>query len=911
MSSFFSQVELYWEKNPNLPLLEYGKRTRYTVSEAINVIMCRSKKEKICRERPLRVRKNAAFLVDVKSLKHWEDIKDDMNGYNKVLRCGVWTVQCDVESDDHVVTEVIAKKRVELDRDNKYHMIINSKGNKVCPDLERSIFVLQDGKGEIVNGIALLQYHISSDAEEVDFKVQSHGNKKKNTSTPFYPTAKSTMQAIKVQLKEKPPSQAFKAVSGMAGGPAGAKSAGELPRSRKQVYDVQANSKRDLDPVEDLIVYARHKDEKVVLRHEDMPLDLWVLGTDIMCKDLVRFSCSGSLSHPLSIDPTFNMGQYEVTPVVYKQLFLRTKRYGQNPVFLGPTMLHHKKNFDTYKVLASTCVSNCKGLSEAKGFITDGEEELFRAWKTELPKATHLRCIRHFQSNCKQKLREIGIREAKPQKVFLDKVFGIPGKEEGIVDVESKKEVKEQLRIAKKVFDGKEKEILQKQSTYQPLFSKYLDERKEVIAKTMTLSARRKAGMPNDSNGKPLRPYTNGSEAMNNVLLQTKESYLRDQKKPETAQLSKLEFTKNIFEEVHRKQQEELALAVIGLSDQYELTKVAAHLTVPPDVWFEWPEAQRNEYLAKFNLISVDDALAKKTISVTDSTVETDREFLGLSDDLSSILVSKKGYKEEVARAVEDGALMLLNCPSAIQKQPTLDEKKAQVKFEVASKSAKYGRVECTVHASHVSCRCPSFKSDQVCRHAVAVAEKSGILRQHLGHICKDQGQKGQSRTALAEAFVNKSVAGKKGSTNKFHYRPHNANCTTENAMQSQVSSGNTTHVYSEIYHNDNPFVLCMLPPEAKTCKGCKHDFCHRQKIIPYDLVFEHKERYYFPLQGDWKNKIATNKEATRYYHADPKCIMPRFPYFTIDYIEIPSEVKTSLQESHKVYLKNIFSLNI
>ena len=41
-----------------------------------------------------------------------------------------------------------------------------------------------------------------------------------------------------------------------------------------------------------------------------------------------------------------------VTLVVYKQLFLRTKRYGQNPVFLVPTMLHHKKDFDTYKVLA-------------------------------------------------------------------------------------------------------------------------------------------------------------------------------------------------------------------------------------------------------------------------------------------------------------------------------------------------------------------------------------------------------------------------------------------------------------------------------------------------------------------------------------------------------------------------------
>ena len=119
------------------------------------------------------------------------------------------------------------------------------------------------------------------------------------------------------------------------------------PRSRKQIYDLQFNSKREKDPVDDLLLYARHKEDKIVLRHEDMPLDLWVLGTEIMCHDIVRFSCSDKLSYPISIDPTFNMGQYEVTPVVYKHLFLTSKRYGQSPVFLGPTMLHHKKNFDT------------------------------------------------------------------------------------------------------------------------------------------------------------------------------------------------------------------------------------------------------------------------------------------------------------------------------------------------------------------------------------------------------------------------------------------------------------------------------------------------------------------------------------------------------------------------------------
>ena len=78
---------------------------------------------------------------------------------------------------------------------------------------------------------------------------------------------------------------------------------------------------------------------------------------------------------------------------------------------------------------------------------------------------------------------------------------------------------------------------------------------------------------------------------------------------------------------------------------------------------------------------------------------------------------------------------------------------------------------------------------------------------------------------------------------------------------------------------------------------------CHRQKVIPFDLVFSHKEQHYFPLHGDWKNKQASNKESTRYHHAESKCIMPRFPYFTNDYIEIPSEVRNSLQESHKVYM--------
>ena len=89
----------------------HGRKAQYTVSEAIRIIMCHDKKVKLCKERPWRVRKNAAFLVDVKSLKNWKDVKDDMSGaYTRVLRCGVWTVECDVLSADHVMVEIISKR---------------------------------------------------------------------------------------------------------------------------------------------------------------------------------------------------------------------------------------------------------------------------------------------------------------------------------------------------------------------------------------------------------------------------------------------------------------------------------------------------------------------------------------------------------------------------------------------------------------------------------------------------------------------------------------------------------------------------------------------------------------------------------------------------------------------------------
>lgn len=192
---------------------------------------------------------------------------------------------------------------------------------------------------------------------------------------------------------------------------------------------IKVQDKRSHDPVDDLLVYARKNDEQILLKHEDVPSDRFVLGTAVMCGDVGKFTSCEQLSHPIYIDPTFDMGKFEVLPLVYRHLCLTSKRTGKYLIFLGPTMIHHWIDFQTCKVLSSSCVAGCKGLEKCRGYITDCETALEKTWKSDLLKATSLRCVKHFEGNCKAELHKIGIRE-KSQKFFLDGVFGVQGKED-------------------------------------------------------------------------------------------------------------------------------------------------------------------------------------------------------------------------------------------------------------------------------------------------------------------------------------------------------------------------------------------------------------------------------------------------------------------------------------------------
>lgn len=162
-------------------------------------------------------------------------------------------------------------------------------------------------------------------------------------------------------------------------------------------------------------------------------------------------------------------------------------------------------------------------------------------------------------------------------------------------------------------------------------------------------------------------------------------------------------------------------------------------------VWLDWDTKGR------VNAMSVEDMLKGKRVSVgtADKTSTcSNREFQELSFDAAKVLREKNICPEDIITAVIEGAVALLNLPAAIQQKATLDAYKATNTFEVASRDAKNGKVECTVNKDHVKCRCHSFKYDSVCKHSIAVAERVGMLEEHIRHITKSSRKRPKDNTS-------------------------------------------------------------------------------------------------------------------------------------------------------------------
>ena len=151
-----------------------------------------------------------------------------------------------------------------------------------------------------------------------------------------------------------------------------------------------------------LSVLCRMKEEKSrFIRDVSMGKDSLsiALASDVQLAEMEKFCTEEVMFTVMQIHPTFNLGPYECTPVSYQNLLLERKSTGKPPVFVGPVLIHYKKDERSYRDFLNKLKSLRPGLQEIASFGTDGEMALVNALQSCFPKGAQkpLHCFRHFR----------------------------------------------------------------------------------------------------------------------------------------------------------------------------------------------------------------------------------------------------------------------------------------------------------------------------------------------------------------------------------------------------------------------------------------------------------------------------------------------------------------------------------
>ena len=586
-------------------------------------------------------------------------------------------------------------------------------------------FVDPEGKP---HHLCLLSYRIPTGFTPV---IVPHGNSKSNK--PFYPTLPSTKALIAQHSQASGPKHTVSAVSAKVGGIVNARSASQLPRNERQVSYIQSKVKPHAstggDEMFQMMQQAKLGDSAGMFVREtkSSPEPAFILARDWQLDDLVRFCTISTDFSILTVDPTFNLGAFDVTPTTYRHLLLETVRSGSSPVFIGPTMVHYRKTFSTYVFFAASLIGLRPELEGIRAFGTDGEKALADGFAHAFHYAIHLTCFVHFRRNIKQQLHERGFSSDAIAEI-IDDVMGCKNGDvfcEGLVDCSSHREFQQKLAVLKErweKFDGDE------------FYEWFCEHKVEVIEQTMLKPIREDAllGCP------PCSFTTNASETANSII----------KNKVDYKQSQLLEFVEKL-KQVIDDQEKEVEKAVIQRG-KYRFKSQFKHLEVAEGQWYKMTSQQRKKHLDRVAHASVN--IEPNSLShcppTSDNSLSVDVQ--EVASEVSIPLASLQGIWHKASE--------LLSTSENIVSAPGCDPAARLV----ASRTGKRPHLVLPTKAGFkCDSDCPNFKSLGICSHTVAVAQ----LNDQLSHFVKCI-KKAKKRPNMMKLAVHgmPSGTGKKGS---------------------------------------------------------------------------------------------------------------------------------------------------
>ena len=744
-------------------------------------------------------------------------------------------------------------------------------------------------------------------------KLSSHGNAK--TAKPFHPTWPSTLNRIKSESSTKGPRATIEQVSSEIGGILGASAPGELPSNELQVSNKRRKGKKvgeaSVSAVTDDLfwimqqAHTQDPEHTFVRDIKTAPEPAVVLASDQQLNNLVRFGTSPQEFGVITIDPTFSLGEFDVTPLTYRHILLVTRRSNQSPIFLGPLLIHYKKTFSTYLFFASSLIGLRPYLEGMRAFGTDGEVALFKAFSHEFGFSQHLTCFIHVRRNIKDKLNECSVPSVLVKQV-LDDIFGHRFGdvfEEGLVDSRDNDD-----------FQIKLSSLLVKWSSFESTSSTDMDSflnwfktnKVGVIRNTMTRSIREECGLGNP----PDIFTTNPSESIN-ALLKHKMNYKK----------SELPTFIEKVKELSREQVKEVERAIINRG-KYQLKDEYKFLEIPESKWFNMNLTQRKNHLAKVHslaVMSLSDSENYREPDVDQCHAPTATQLAVSVESVANALNLPLTCVQSIWRKAAE----LINDKNAIFPAPGQNEEARMV----LSYSGKTPHLVTPSKGGGFACdgNCPNWKSIAFCSHSIAVAQLNGMLPQFISFLKKKKVA--PNVTKLVTSGMPRGRGRKCGVPPRKRRQveapsvrlPMNtdleSNIEGNVATSHQPSSSYTGYycspppAYSSYQMQFpgmlpspspacNPYKLSFIRGNISVCIGCNNRYAKSPKA-PDDLCIKHQEWREFTPHG---SETPQSKYTNVYYHCKPECVWHRNPYFRPEELQI-EDIISQLKPEHKSLL--------
>ena len=152
------------------------------------------------------------------------------------------------------------------------------------------------------------------------------------------------------------------------------------------------------------------------------------LFTGQQINDIKRFCCREDAG-VLGMDKTYNLGEFHITPTVYKDKSVKRREGSKvHPICFGPTFIHRNSTTKAYQFFLHDIADNLTDNEMASLTVGSDEELAYKnAIKRCLSGSTHVLCTRHMKENSNRYMQnQVGYPESDRIKVN-DDIFGKNG----------------------------------------------------------------------------------------------------------------------------------------------------------------------------------------------------------------------------------------------------------------------------------------------------------------------------------------------------------------------------------------------------------------------------------------------------------------------------------------------------